>query len=153
MRKILGSLALLAALCLPVAAAETVLCRVSGYPAPTTCSTQPALLGTSLPVAPGTATAGVATFAAREDHRHPLQPKSYTLLTSGSGTYTVPANVTICDVSATGGGGGGAGAAGGRGGNGGSYGAGGGGGGGAQVGSNSGAGGNGASGHIEVVCW
>ena len=95
MRKILGSLALLAALCLPAAAAQTVLCRVSGYPAPTTCSTQPALLGTSLPVAPGTATAGVATFAAREDHRHPLQPKSYTLLTSGSGTYTVPANVTI----------------------------------------------------------
>jgi hypothetical protein len=36
-----------------------------------------------------------------------LQAKSYTLLTSGSGTYTVPANVTICDVSATGGGGGG----------------------------------------------
>jgi len=107
MRNILGSLALLAALCLPAAAAETVLCRVSGYPAPTTCSTQPALLGTALPVAPGTATAGVATFAARADHRHPLQAKSYTLLTSGSGTYTVPANVTICDVSATGGGGGG----------------------------------------------
>jgi len=38
MRKILGSLALLAALCLPAAAAETVLCRVSGYPAPTTCN-------------------------------------------------------------------------------------------------------------------
>lgn len=67
MKRILGSLALLAALCLPAAAAETVLCRVSGYPAPTTCSTQPALLGSSLPVAPGTATAGVASFAARAD--------------------------------------------------------------------------------------
>lgn len=132
MKKILGSIALLAALAIPAAAAENVLCRVSGYASAAVCSSQPAAVGSALPLAPGTATAGVSAAAARDDHRHPVQPKSYTLLTSGSGTFTVPSGVTICDVSATGGGGGG---------------------GGAPLGFNSGAGGNGASGHIEIVCW
>jgi len=44
-KKILGSFVLLAALALPAAAAESVLCRVSGYASAAVCSSQPAAVG------------------------------------------------------------------------------------------------------------